>query len=146
MGALPSAAPLLLLVHGWGLGPGVWRGVRRLLPGWRCHVLDLGFFGTPQLQVPAGVPLLAVGHSLGFLWLLHHLERAEWRQACVGLVSIAGFSRFSRGDDFPSGVAPRVLARMRQRLPEDGSGVLQAFCRQGGWSGGGRGCRSCALD
>lgn len=129
----PSAAPLLLLVHGWGLGPGVWHGVRRALPGWRCHTLDLGFFGPPRLQVPEGSPVLAVGHSLGFLWLLHHLERAPWREACVGLVSIAGFSRFVRGDPFPNGVAPRILARMQQRLPDAVTEVLQAFCRQGGW-------------
>ena len=129
----PSAPPLLLLVHGWGFGPGLWRPLRRALPGWPCCTLDLGFFGRIRGEIPAGQPLLAVGHSLGFLWLLHHLEQAPWREACVGLVSIAGFSRFTRTLDFPDGVAPRLLARMRHRLPQDATGVLKAFCQQSDW-------------
>ncbi|MEO5341606.1 MAG: hypothetical protein H7837_14005 [Magnetococcus sp. MYC-9] len=128
-------APLLVMVHGWGLGPGLWHGVRRALPEYRCHTLDLGFFGRPRLQVPEAEPLLMVGHSLGFLWLLHHLPQASWRPQCAGLVSIAGFSRFSRADDFPHGVPDRLLERMVQRLPADAVGVLQAFCRRGGGAG-----------
>ena len=116
-----SEPPGLLLVHGWGLGPGLWHAVRRALPDWPCHALDLGFFGRPSGPVPVDRPWLAVGHSMGFLWLLHHLEQAPWRAACVGLVSVAGFSRFGRGEQFPHGVAPRVLARMRQRLAHDAS-------------------------
>lgn len=130
----PSKTPLLLLVHGWGLGPGLWRPLIRALPDASCHTLDLGFFGKPRLLVPTHRPLLAVGHSLGFLWLLHHLEQAPWRDLCVGLVSIAGFSRFSRSSQFPEGRDPRFLARMRQRLPMDTTGVLKAFCQQSGWS------------
>lgn len=130
----PSETPLLLLVHGWGLGPGLWRPLIRALPDCPCHTLDLGFFGRPCLVVPPHRPLLAVGHSLGFLWLLHHLEQAPWRDQCVGLVSMAGFSRFSRADHFPAGIPPRFLARMRQRLPMDAAGVLKAFSQQSGWS------------
>ena len=124
--------PLLLLVHGWGLGPGLWHGVRRALPEYTCHSLDLGFFGKPRLQVPHQQPVLAVGHSLGFLWLLHHLPHAPWREQCVGLVSIAGFSRFSRAADFANGVPARLLDRMAHRLPNDASGVLRDFCQRGG--------------
>ncbi|MEO5364199.1 MAG: hypothetical protein H7838_11340 [Magnetococcus sp. DMHC-8] len=131
--ASPSAPPLLLLVHGWGLGPGLWHALRRALPDWPCLALDLGFFGRPRLAVPTGQPVLAVGHSLGFLWLLHHLEQAPWRRDCVGLVSLAGFARFARAPDFPHGVAPRLLARMQQRLPDDTGGVLRDFCQQSGW-------------
>ncbi|MBF0162042.1 MAG: alpha/beta hydrolase [Magnetococcales bacterium] len=125
-------APLLLLVHGWGVGPGLWHGLRRALPEYPCHSLDLGFFGKPRLHIPPHQPLLAVGHSLGFLWLLHHLPQAEWRDRCVGLVSIAGFSRFSRAADCPQGVPLRLLERMARRLPEDAGGVLRAFGQQGG--------------
>ncbi|MBF0461937.1 MAG: alpha/beta hydrolase [Magnetococcales bacterium] len=123
---------MLVLVHGWGLGPGLWHAVRRALPDWPCHTLDLGFFGRARLEVPTGQPLLAVGHSLGFLWLLHHLAQSPWSADCVGLVSIGGFARFGRAADFPHGIAPRLLARMRQRLPQDATGVLRDFCRQGG--------------
>ncbi|MBF0402002.1 MAG: alpha/beta hydrolase [Magnetococcales bacterium] len=126
--------PLLLLVHGWGLGPGVWHPLIRALSGYPCHTLDLGFFGPARLTVPAQRPLLAVGHSLGFLWLLHQLPQAPWRESCLGLVSIAGFSRFSRGDHFPAGVPPRLLTRMAQQLPVNATAVLKAFCQQGGYA------------
>ncbi|MBF0183697.1 MAG: alpha/beta hydrolase [Magnetococcales bacterium] len=125
-------APLLLLVHGWGLGPGVWQAMRRLLPSWPCLTVNLGFFSTPQLQIPDDRPLLAVGHSLGFLWLLRQLPAAPWRSHCLGLLGIAAFSRFARAADFDEGVPPRLLQRMRQRLPEDPAAVLQAFAQQGG--------------
>lgn len=128
--------PLLLFVHGWGFGSGVWRPVVRALPSWRYRILDLGFFGRPQHSIPEGEPLLAVGHSLGFLWLLRRMDQASWRRNCLGLVSIAGFSRFSRSTDFPDGMAPKVLRSMAQRLPSDVSGVLTAFQQRSGWLGG----------
>lgn len=129
------APPLVLLVHGWGFGPGVWQPVLRFLPDWDCCVLDLGFFGQAEQQIPAGRPLLAVGHSLGFLWLLQQLEQAPWQEQCYGLLSISGFSRFSRCGDFPHGIAPRVVQRMMRRLPQQAREVLAAFQRQSGWHG-----------
>lgn len=127
--------PLLLLVHGWGFGPGVWHAVIRALPEWDYHTLDLGFFGTPQQQVPKEGPLLAVGHSLGFLWLLQQINQAPWRKYCLGLVSISGFSRFSRTPHFPNGIAPRVLQRMIRRFPNHAEAVLAEFRQQSGWHG-----------
>lgn len=133
--AMPHT-PLILLVHGWGLGPGVWRSVIRTLPAGSCHALDLGFFGPPRQQIPEDRPLLAVGHSLGFLWLLQQMAQAPpWRKNCLGLVSISGFSRFTRAPLFPEGIAPRLLQRMIHRLPQDPEGVLAAFRQQGGWPG-----------
>lgn len=127
--------PLLLLVHGWGFGPGVWRSVIRALPNWDYHTLDLGFFGKPQQQIPEERPLLAIGHSLGFLWLLQHLEQAPMRKFCLGLVSISGFSRFAHCNNFPHGIAPKILQRMGQQIPKHGSKVLAEFRQQSGWHG-----------
>ncbi|MBF0097901.1 MAG: alpha/beta hydrolase [Magnetococcales bacterium] len=128
-----AGAPVLLLVHGWGLGAGVWQAVRRHLPGYTCLTPDLGFFAPPrELQLPEGRPIWAVGHSLGLLWLLQQLPQAPWRARCRALLGITAFSRFVRGDDFPEGVAPRLLQRMQQRLPIDPQAVLRDFARQGG--------------
>src|ERR1700678_1304116 len=99
--------PLLLLIHGWGSDAGFWAPLQSVLD---CDALawDLGFFGHPeQAPLPAGRPVMAVGHSFGVLWLLHH-RPAAWR----ALVSIHGFSCFTRRETFPVGVAARPLQRM----------------------------------
>jgi pimeloyl-[acyl-carrier protein] methyl ester esterase len=129
----PSGSPVLLLVHGWGLGAGVWQAVRRHLPGYTCLTPDLGFFAAPRaVEIPEERPIWAVGHSLGFLWLLHQLPHLPWRNRCRAVLGIAAFSRFVRDEQFPEGVSPRLLQRMQQRLPADPHAVLRDFARQGG--------------
>ena len=128
-------APFLLLVHGWGLGPGLWRSVIQALPGWPYLALDLGFFGPAHIQIPSGRPFLAIGHSLGFLWILQHLDHIVGREQCLGLLSISGFSRFCRGPDFPNGMAPRIVLRMKQRFPNEAEQVLTEFRHRSGWQG-----------
>ncbi|WP_130471041.1 alpha/beta fold hydrolase [Candidatus Magnetaquicoccus inordinatus] len=128
-----SSSPVLLLVHGWALGAGSWQSVCRLLPDYHCLTPDLGFFAAARpVEIPVDRPVLAVGHSLGFLWLLQQLPHAPWRHNCIGLLGIAAFSRFARAEHFPEGVPGRLLQRMRQRLPENPHAVLQEFARQGG--------------
>jgi len=109
----------VLFVHGWGFGPEVWDSVRAGLPDVETRALNLGFFGESDLE--AAPPTVAVGHSLGVLWLL--IRRPEW---CGRLVSVNGFPRFLAAPDF-AGVHPRFLARMAARLPDDPMGVLNAF-------------------
>lgn len=135
--------PFLLMVHGWGFGSGFWRPLRQRLGRWECLAVDLGFFGQPHWPMLPPGPLVAVGHSLGFLWLLKVLEGGcgvplrdkGWASRCLGLVSINGFSRFTGGSDFAEGVPPRLLQRMRQRLPQAPDEVLETFRRQSGWAG-----------
>jgi pimeloyl-[acyl-carrier protein] methyl ester esterase len=99
--------PFLLLVHGWGFDASFWAPLRLALEA-DAMAWDLGYFGLPaQPPLPAGRPIMAVGHSFGLLWLLHHRPVA-WR----ALVSINGFSCFSRRETFPDGVAARSLDRM----------------------------------
>ncbi len=141
---LGKRAPELLLVHGWGLGPGMWHPMLRHLSGWMVHPIDLGYFGPPRTSplLSGSGPLLAVGHSLGFLWLLRQVQLGSpvgeallTRKA--SLLAINAFARFSRADDFPRGVHPRILKRMMRRLGEDPGATLSAFRKQAGVPAGG---------
>ncbi|MBF0191308.1 MAG: alpha/beta hydrolase [Magnetococcales bacterium] len=122
----------VLLVHGWGFGAGVWRPVRRALSDLTVQTLDLGFHGAPALTIPPHAPFIAVGHSLGFLWLTRQLDHPDFAARCRGLMAINGFCRFARAPDYPLGVAGRILERMATRLQEDPQEVLSVFQRQGG--------------
>ncbi|OIQ87270.1 alpha/beta hydrolase family protein [mine drainage metagenome] len=115
--------PALLFVHGWGFDAGFWQPLRQRLAGIPSVAWDLGFHGAPARPLPPGdAPLVAVGHSFGLLWLLKE-RPLPWRS----LVSINGFSRFTRADDFPQGVAPRLLDRMAARLDQAPAAVYQDF-------------------
>lgn len=111
----------VILVHGWGYDAGVWDAVRaQLNPALPVETLDLGYFGKPK--VGAGETAgLAVGHSLGALWWLTQTE-IPWRR----LLSINGFPRFTAAQGY-AGIAPRVLARMRQQFAVGPAAVLADF-------------------
>jgi pimeloyl-[acyl-carrier protein] methyl ester esterase len=111
----------ILLVHGWGYDPSLWRSLRADLPAHAWFALDLGYFGPARLDLPPDLDLV-VGHSFGCLWAQ---ERAEL--AGVPLVAVNGFPRFARAADFPHGVPGPVLERMLGRLEEAPGEVLRAF-------------------
>lgn len=120
----PAAAmkPVLLLIHGWGFDATFWAPLQRVLE-YDAMAWDLGFFGLPvQPPLPAGRPVVAVGHSFGMLWLLHH-RPAAWRV----LVSINGFSCFTRRATFPEGVAARPVQRMISQCAETPLRVVTDF-------------------
>jgi len=115
--------PHLLLVHGWGFDASFWEPLRRALPDVDATAWDLGFLGSvARPALPEGVPVVAVGHSMGLLWLLKERPLA-WDR----LVSINGFSRFTKAADFPQGLAPRLLERMIARLAEAPEAVYSDF-------------------
>jgi len=115
--------PVLLLVHGWGFEASFWEPLQESLGDIPSVAWDLGFHGHPSRPaLPEGAPVVAVGHSLGLLWLLKEKPLA-WDR----LVSINGFSRFTKAEDFPYGVAPRLLDRMIAKLADDPEAVFLDF-------------------
>ncbi len=117
--------PTLLLVHGWAFDRHFWEPLRRELGNYPSVTADLGFYGEPEIPAVDG-PVVAVGHSLGFPWLLRHLP-----EQCIGLVGINAFPRFTASKDFPEGV-PRGQVRAMQRdmakAPEQVLTDFQARC------------------
>ncbi len=108
--------PTLLLLHGWAFGPGFWRPLTALLPGYPVRALDMGFFGPEDMDFtrPGDAPVVAVGHSLGLLELL-----AMRPAPFDALVSLGGFARFA--------VAPGPVRAMRRGLSRDAAAVLAGF-------------------
>ncbi|MEQ8194302.1 MAG: alpha/beta hydrolase [Rhodospirillales bacterium] len=120
MNAPPVA---FVFVHGWGFDAGFWDGVRAHLPEAETLTVDLGFRGPAEglKAMPPG-RTVAVGHSLGFLWLLH-----EKPFAWDGLVSINGFAKFTASDGFPSGIDGRMVARMKDKIRTTPEAVVADF-------------------
>lgn len=116
-----------VFVHGWGFHAGIWRDLIPHLPGAEISLVDLGFVaGAPEGSSDWPEDAIAVGHSLGVLWLLHRaVERAN-ASATLGfraLVSIQGFDRFC-----PPILRSRV-AGMRRELKRDAGATVGAFWR-----------------
>lgn len=104
--------PALLMLHGWGFDASLWNGLCAALPEYEIIRADRGYFGQSAAIV---TPALAVGHSLGAMLLAAELP------AEIPLVAINGF------DCFAGAVAPRILARMRQRFAIAPETVLTEF-------------------
>jgi pimeloyl-[acyl-carrier protein] methyl ester esterase len=114
-----------VLVHGWGFHAGIWADVITHLEAADVSLIDLGFVaGGPNGKDEWPKDSIAVGHSLGALWLLE----------CGGnrfkaLVSIQGFDRFCPN------VSPSRVAAFRRGLEREPSGTMQAFWRSCGAPG-----------
>jgi len=114
-----------VLVHGWGFHAGIFADFISHLGAAEVTLVDLGFVaGGPRAASEWPEDAIAVGHSLGLLWLL---ERGEGRFRA--LVSIQGF------DCFCCHVAPSRLAALKRGLERDPGETLQAFWRSCGASG-----------
>ena len=91
-----------VLVHGWGFHAGIFADFVGHLRGAEVDLVDLGFVaGGPKGASGWPDDAIAVGHSLGLLWLL---ERGQGHYRA--LVSIQGFDCFSchqRGAQKPQG-------------------------------------------
>ncbi len=106
-----------VLVHGWGFHAGLWDGVVGHLPDHDVTFVDLGFIaGGPKGASDWPDDSIAVGHSLGLLWLLEQ-GRGRFR----ALVSIQGF------DCFSCHVPLARVASMGRGLARDAGATLAAF-------------------
>jgi pimeloyl-[acyl-carrier protein] methyl ester esterase len=116
----------IVFAHGWGCGPEIWHPILHQLgrspenTSLEIACVDFGFFG--QEYLPNGHYDLAVGHSFGFLWLLHQQELTFDR-----LLSINGITRFFADRDIPFGTHSRVIERMAKKMEESPSTVLADF-------------------
>ncbi|MBB2204327.1 alpha/beta fold hydrolase [Gluconacetobacter takamatsuzukensis] len=116
------APPALFLVHGWGFTPDFWQPVRARLGGVEATALDFGFFGPERMTARPAGRHVAVGHSLGALWLLLN-PPAD----CAGMLLINGFARFGATTDYPQGIPPRVIERMARGLEHNPDDVVATF-------------------
>jgi pimeloyl-ACP methyl ester carboxylesterase len=114
-----------VLVHGWGFHAGIWADFVARLDGAEVTLIDLGFVaGGPKGTSDWPEDAIAVGHSLGLLWLL---ERGGGR--FKALVSIQGF------DCFCCHIAPSRVKALQRGLEREPASTLQAFWRSCGASG-----------
>lgn len=115
----------IVFVHGWGFDASFWTPLKAALGvEGNSFCIDLGFHGHPNLGLPDdGRPCVAIGHSLGVAWLLRHSREQPWS----ALVSINGFSRFTKALDFPFGMDPRILRRMQVGFEKDPKTVYRDF-------------------
>jgi pimeloyl-[acyl-carrier protein] methyl ester esterase len=113
----------LVFVHGWGFDSSLWDKIIDELPDFQCEAVDLGFSGHPKWPNPNGAePAIAIGHSLGFLWLLH-----EQPFAWSALVSIGGMPRFTKAVDYRFGIDRRLLEATIARFDEEPAETLSEF-------------------
>ena len=133
-----GAGPDLALIHGWGLGAGVWNGVvEQLTATCRVHRVSLaGYDGTtPDAldfsataaviaeALPTGVTLC--GWSLGGMLAL---EAARMRPQAIGrLVLVATSPRFLADADWPHAQASALLEGFSAALARDTKSTLSRF-------------------
>jgi len=112
-----------VFVHGWGFNAAIWRDLIGYMRDSEMSLVDLGFV-TGGAQSARAWPgeCIAVGHSLGLLWLLHRAGEAV-NAPFSGLASIQGFDRFC-----PPIPTSRV-AGIRRDLRREAYQTLQAFWR-----------------
>ena len=119
--------PTFLLVHGWGFDRHFFDPLVECLPQFTCVTIDLGFTGNPIMPALDGeAPTLAVGHSMGFMWLLRQ-KPAKWR----GLVGINAFPRFTETEEYRPAQPVRVLELMQEqyfRKPDRATADFMSMC------------------
>jgi pimeloyl-[acyl-carrier protein] methyl ester esterase len=131
--------PDVVMVHGWGMHTGMWRDLAMQLAE-QCRVtcLDLPGHGrspmTPDFSVAGlGRALLNaaperahwIGWSLGATLVIDLAARFSERVRAI--VVMAGNPRFTRADDWPTGLDPALLDGMASNLTLDCQTALLRF-------------------
>lgn len=132
-----GAGPDLVLLHGWGLHGGAWRGVReRLAQRFALHVVDLpghgrsahvpvDDFDAAVARVADAVPrgALLCGWSLGGLFA----QRLAHRDGTPGLALVATTPCFTTRGDWPHAMKPATLEAFARGLHENRDRTLRDF-------------------
>jgi pimeloyl-[acyl-carrier protein] methyl ester esterase len=112
-----------VFVHGWGFNAAIWRDLTGYMRNSEISYVDLGFIaGGPKAATEWSGDAIAVGHSLGVLWLLQRAGEAG-RAPFRALVSIQGFDRFCPN------IPPSRVAGMRRGLRRNAYQTVEAFWR-----------------
>src|SRR5262245_41658363 len=102
-----------VFVHGWGFHAGMWADVVGQLDVADVTLVDLVFVsGVPKCETDWPADAIAVGHSLGLLWLLR-----QGGDRFRALVSVQGFDWFCRH------IAPSRLAALKRGLEREPHGT-----------------------
>lgn len=112
----------LVFVHGWAFDAGFWDPVLAELDEKSTATVELGFRGASPRIPKLEEPVVAIGHSLGFLWLLHERPFA-WTK----LIAVNGFPRFVDGDGFAEGVPASTVEGMISGMERNPSRVVRDF-------------------
>jgi pimeloyl-[acyl-carrier protein] methyl ester esterase len=134
-----GAGPELVLLHGWAMNGDVWEGVVSELARWfRVTVMDLPGHGGSEAvgdysllaqaaviaeQLPSGAHVL--GWSLGGMLAMQ--IALDFPQRVAGLVLLCSAPRFVRGEDWPEGMGPQVLAGFAAELESDYKRTVERF-------------------
>ncbi|QHM90562.1 alpha/beta fold hydrolase [Acetobacter pasteurianus] len=134
---------LPVLVHGWAFGPEFWQPVLAQLNWADAVTLDLGFLKPEVSGVLKTLtldevrqkqqPILGIGHSLGFMWLMMQ-RRQGILPAGSQFAGINTFACFASREGFPEGVAPRIVQRMIRGLGREPVAVVNDFRQRCGAS------------
>ena len=106
----------LVFVHGWGFDASFWDGVLEHLPkDISTTMVDLGYTG--QQNIPEILPknAIAIGHSLGVMWLLKNMKNPQ------ALISFSGF------DCFFKHIPLDITSNMRENLDQNLDAQMNGF-------------------
>jgi hypothetical protein len=112
----------VLLVHGWGYGPGIWgEMIRYLPPSWHCEAMEnWDFLGMRPEDYD-----LWIGHSYGFFSGYQALPHARW-------IAINSAPCFVASPQNPGGIPLRVLQAMARGFEKNPTQVLRDFQERAG--------------
>lgn len=122
----------LLFVHGWGFSAKFWQPLADLLSDYAIDYIDLGYLNNQKTADDVLQEIkshqdsyIAIGHSLGFFYLLKQFPLNFHHY-----VAVNSFLRFTKADDFVSGVPSRILQRMSKGIDKDSVSTLSQFYEQ----------------
>ena len=113
--------PRVVFAHGWGFDKTLWADTIKRFNLNDYYLLDFGYTGNRDIvNICQTEPLIGIGHSLGFAWLLQNLDNP------VCLISISGFDCFLRIYD------SRTIEKMRRNLIRNKQAQMRAFHKRAG--------------
>tara|TARA_B100000035_G_scaffold270613_1_gene244996 strand:- start:269 stop:892 length:624 start_codon:yes stop_codon:yes gene_type:complete len=113
--------PRVVFAHGWGFDKTLWVDTIKRFKINDYYLLDFGYTGNRDIvNICQTEPVIGIGHSLGFAWLLQNLESP------VCLISISGFDCFFRIYDW------RDIEAMRRNLTRNKQKQMRVFHKKAG--------------